>query len=43
MDALVHLGKNKGEGGRGKATAGETALATSLWGVLHAENAGFIS
>ena len=43
MDALVHLGKNRGAGGRVKSTAGETALATSLWGVIYAGNAGVIS
>ena len=41
--ALVHLGKNKGTGGRVKATAEEPALATSLWGVLYADNAGVVS
>ena len=34
MDALVHLRKKMGAGGRGKATAGESALATPLWGML---------
>ena len=43
MDALVHLGKNKGTGGRVKATTGDPALATSLWGVLYADNAGVVS
>ena len=43
MDALVHPGKNKRAGGRGKVTTGDTVLATSLWGVLYAENAGVIS
>ena len=43
MDALVHLNRNKGTGGRVKATAGEPALATSLWGVLCADNAGVVS
>ena len=40
MDALVHLRKEAGAGGRGKATAGEPALATSLWGMLCADDAG---
>ena len=30
MDVLVHLRKKKGAGGRGDATAGESALATPL-------------
>ena len=30
MDALVHLRKKKGAGGRGEATAGESVLATPL-------------
>ena len=36
-------GKKGGEGERRKATAGEPALATSLWGVLYADNAGVVS
>ena len=43
MDALVHLGNNKVTAGRAKATAGESALATSLWGVLYADNAVVVS
>ena len=43
MDALAHLRKNTGAGKRGKSTAGETALAALLWGVMYAENAGVIS
>ena len=31
VDAVVRLGKKKGTGGRGKATAGEPVLATRLW------------
>ena len=34
MDALVHLSKKTGVRGSGRATAGEPALATSLWGML---------
>ena len=30
MDALVHLRKKRGTGGRGKATAGESVPATPL-------------
>ena len=43
MDALVHLGKKRGRGGRGEATAGESVLATPLWGMLYADNAGVVS
>ena len=32
-----------GPGGRGKATAGEPVLATLLWGMLHADDAGVVS
>ena len=34
MDALVHMRKKKGAGGRGEATTGEPVLATPLWGML---------
>ena len=34
MDALVHLRKKRGAGGRGEAIFGESALATPLWGML---------
>ena len=37
MDALVQLRKKRGAGGRGEATAGESVLATQLWGMLHAD------
>ena len=43
MDALVHLRKKRGAGGRGEATAGESALETPLWGMLYAGDAGVIS
>ena len=39
MDALVHLRKKRGVGGRGEATAGEPVLATPLWGMLYADDA----
>ena len=39
MDALVHLRKTRGAGGRGEATAGETPL----WGMLYADDAGVVS
>ena len=43
MDALVHLRKKRGVGGRGEATAGESVLATPLWGMLYADDAGVVS
>ena len=43
MDALVHLRKKRGAGGRGEATVGETVLATPLWGMLYANDAGVVS
>ena len=43
MDALVHLRKKRGARERGKATVGELVLATPLWGMLYADNAGVIS
>ena len=43
MDALVHLRKKRGAGGRGEATAGEPVLATPLWGMLYAGDAGVVS
>ena len=43
MDALVHLRKKRGAGGgRGEATIGESVLATPLWGVLYADDAGVV-
>ena len=35
--------EEKGAGGRGKATAGESVLATPLWGMLDADDAGVVS
>ena len=43
MDALVGLREKVGAGGRGKTTAGELAPATSLWGMLYADDAGVVS
>ena len=43
MDALVDLRKKRGRGGRGEATAGESVLATPLWGMLYADDAGVVS
>ena len=40
MDALVHLRKKTGAVG---ATSGGPALATSLWGMLYADDAGVVS
>ena len=43
MNALVHLGKKRGVGGRGEATAGESVQATLLWSMLYADDAGVVS
>ena len=43
MDVLVHLKKKRGAGGRGEATVGESVLATPLWGMLYADDAGVVS
>ena len=43
MDALVGLMKKTGAGGRGGTTTGELAPATSLWGMLYADDAGVVS
>ena len=43
MDALVYLREKRGVGGRGEATAGESVLATPLWGMLYADDAGVVS
>ena len=43
MDALVHLRTKKEAGWRGEAAAGESVLATPLWGVLYADDAGVVS
>ena len=45
VDALVHLRKKRGAGGggRGEATAGESVLATPLWGMLYADDSGVVS
>ena len=43
MDALVHLRKKTPAGGRRKATAAETALATSFWSKLYTDDAGVVS
>ena len=43
VDALVQLRKKRGAGGRGGATAEESVLATPLWGILYADDAGVVS
>ena len=43
MNALVHLRKKRGVGGRREATAGEPVLATPLWGMLYDDDAGAVS
>ena len=43
LNALVHLGKKRGTVRRGEATAGESVLATSLWVMLYADDAGVVS
>ena len=43
MDALLHLRKKRGAGWRREATVGESVLATPLWGMLYADDAGVIS
>ena len=43
MGALVHLKKKKRAGGRGEATAREPVLATLLWGMVYADDAGVVS
>ena len=42
MDDLVHLRKKR-KPGRGEATAGESVLATPLWGMLFADGAKVVS
>ena len=43
MDALVHPRKKKGARGHGEATTGESVLATPLWGMIYADDAGVVS
>ena len=43
MDALVHLRKQRGAGGRWEVTAGESVLATPLWGMLYGDDAEVVS
>ena len=42
MDALVHLTKKMEAGGRGEANVGGSVLATPLWGILYADDAGVV-
>ena len=43
MDALVHQRNKQGTGQRGETTIGESALATPLWGMFYADDAGVVS
>ena len=43
MDALMHLRKKKGAGERGEASTEASVLATPLWGMLYADDAGVVS
>ena len=43
MDALVHLREKRGGGGWREATARESVVATTLWGMLYADDAGVVS
>ena len=43
MDALVHLRKKREATGRGEATTRELVLATPLWDMLYADDAGVVS
>ena len=44
MDALFGTPEEKkGGGGRGEATVGDSVLATPLWGMLYADDAGVVS
>ena len=43
MDALVHMRKKRGAGGRGEATARQSVLATPLWSMPYADSAGVVS
>ena len=42
MNALVHTRKKREAGGR-EATAGESVLATPVWGMFYADDAGVVS
>ena len=42
MDALIHLRKKRGARGRGEAAVGESVLATPLWGMFYADDAGVV-
>ena len=43
MNAMIRTRKKRGAGGRGEATAGESALATPLWGMFYADDAKVVS
>ena len=42
MDIFAHLSKKDGAKGKQEATAGEPALATLHWGILHADDAELV-
>ena len=42
MDALGYPRKKKGAGEWGEATVGVSVLATPLWGILYADDAGVV-
>ena len=39
----MHLRKKRAAGGRREANSGESALASPLWGMLFADDAGVVS
>ena len=43
INAWVHLRRKRGAGGRGEVTAGESVLATPLWGMFYADDSGVVS
>ena len=43
MNAMIRTRKKRGAGGRGEATAGESALVTPLWGMFYADDAKVVS
>ena len=43
LSILIHLRKKREAGGRGEATVGESVLATPLWGIHYADDAGVVS
>ena len=43
MEDLVHMRKKRGAEARREVTAGESVLATPLWGMLYVDDAGVVS